>query len=155
MTIKALNIMLLISVIFFTALPFCFAQSNRVSVGVSAFVVPSATVKLERKVREINISEKEIERGYVVVEDAAIIEIDSKYIKSFALSYELIGDTFRTVWAVDQSRKEIQIGRIGIFNYPNRRERTVDLQKLSFKFYISDDVEPGGYPWPLRLSIIP
>ena len=51
MTIKALNIMLLISVIFFTALPFCFAQSNRVSVGVSAFVVPSATVKLERKVR--------------------------------------------------------------------------------------------------------
>ncbi len=148
------NIVILMSVMFFLSVPAGFAQGGRVSIAASNVIEPSVMVRIIRQAGEIVVSEKEIARGYVVVEDATIVEIDSKYMKSFALSYELIGDTFRTVWAVDQNRKEIQIGKVGIFNYPNRRERTVDLKKMSFKLYISDNVEPGAYPWPLRLNII-
>ena len=148
------NIVILMSVMLFTFVPVCIAQSNKVAIGLSAVIEPSVMVRIIGQAGEVTVSEKEIAQGYVVVEDATIIEIDSKYMKSFALSYKLIGDTFRTVWAVDQNRKEIQIGKVGIFNYPNRRERTIDLKKLSFKLYISDNVEPGEYPWPLRLSII-
>ena len=148
------NIVILMSVMLFTFVPVCIAQSNKVAIGLSAVIEPSVMVRIIGQAGEIVVSEKEIAQGYVVVEDATIIEIDSKYMKSFALSYKLIGDTFRTVWAVDQNRKEIQIGKVGIFNYPNRMERTVDLKKLSFKLYISDNVEPGAYPWPLRLNII-
>ena len=148
------NIVILMSVMFFLSVPVGFAQGGRVSMAASNVIEPSVMVRIIRQVGEIVVSEKEIARGYVVVEDATIVEIDSKYMKSFALSYKLIGDTFRTVWAVDQNRKEIQIGKMGIFNYPNRRERTLDLKKLSFKLYISDNVEPGAYPWPVRLNII-
>ena len=154
MTNKVLNIMLLISLMFFTALPFGFSQGNSESITASNVIEPSVMIRIIRQAGEVTVSEKEIARGYVLVEDATIVEIDSKYMKSFALSYELIGDIFRTVWAVDQSRKEIQIGKMGIFNYPNRRERTLDLKKLSFKLYISDNIEPGAYPWPVRLNII-
>ena len=148
------NIVILMSVMFFLSVPAGFAQGGRVSIAASNVIEPSVMVRIIRQAGEIVVSEKEIARGYVVVEDATIVEIDSKYMKSFALSYKLTGDTFRTVWAVDQNRKEIQIGKVGIFNYPNRRERTVDLKKMSFKLYISDNVEPGAYPWPLRLNII-
>ena len=148
------NIVILIWAMFFLSVPVSFAQGGRVSIVPSNVIEPIVMVRVIRQAGEVTVSEKEIARGYVLVEDATIVEIDSKYMKSFALSYELTGDTFRTVWAVDQNRKEIQIGKRGIFNYPNRRERTVDLKKLSFKLYISDNVEPGEYPWPLRLSII-
>lgn len=148
------NIVILMSVMFFLSVPVGFAQGGRVSIAASNVIEPSVMIRIIRQAGEVTVSEKEIARGYVLVEDATIVEIDSKYMKSFALSYELIGDTFRTVWAVDQNRKEIQIGKIGIFNYPNRRERTLDLKKLSFKLYISDNVEPGAYPWPVRLNII-
>jgi len=148
------NIVTLMSVMLFTSVHVGIAQNNRVQIAASNVIEPSVMVRIIRQAGEVTVSEKEIARGYVVVEDATIVEIDSKYMKSFALSYELTGDTFRTVWAVDQSRKEIQIGKRGIFNYPNRRERTIDLKKLSFKLYISDNVEPGEYPWPLRLNII-
>ena len=151
---STVNIVILILAMFFLSVPVGFAQRNGVSITASNVIEPSVMVRVIRQAGEIVVSEKEIARGYVVVEDATIVEIDSKYMKSFALSYELMGDTFRTVWAVDQNRKEIQIGKMGIFNYPNRRERTVDLKKLSFKLYLSDNVEPGEYPWPVRLNII-
>ena len=111
-------------------------------------------VRVVGQVGQIVVSEKEIARGYVLVEDAALIEVDSNYMKPYALSYKLTGHTFRTVWAVDQDRREIQIGKIGIFNYPDRRESGAVLKKISFKLYISDNVKPGEYPWPLRLNII-
>ena len=150
------NIVILIWVMFFLSIFVAvgFAQGGRVSIAASNVIEPSVMIRVIRQAGEIVVSEKEIAQGYVLVEDATIVEIDSKYMKSFALSFELTGDTFRTVWAVDQNRKEIQIGKMGIFNYPNRRERTVDLKKLSFKLYLSDNVEPGEYPWPVRLNII-
>jgi hypothetical protein len=152
-TIKSHTVNILITI--FTVcitVSFSNAQSNTSSVGAYAYVLDDLLIKVEYRNYEINVSEKDIERGYVVIKDNSLSEIRSSYAKSHMISYELINDHFWSVWASDGGNKVIQIGQTGIL-YPYPAEDSKNMTKIIYRFYLADNIEVGQYPWPLRLNV--
>lgn len=123
------------------------------AVAVTATVEGRATVKMISQTNELVITNTDAERGYVDVPLGSIIEIRSN--SRYALVFEPLMGPFKAMEIGGLQRGGVEISEIGgwiVEPYPGKGFHTLEL---GYKFLLSENAEPGTYPWPVRLSVRP
>jgi hypothetical protein len=149
---KALKILLLIMTVVLLYTPETLARSNKGIVRVSARVLPSVSKSVVHQVSIINITPEDIKKGYVDVEAGTVLQVKTNSRDGYSLAFESIGGLFTEIWVIDGSRSTVLSNMRGLIHQPYAGNLMGETKKLSYKFFLSANVKPGSYPWPLMLN---
>jgi hypothetical protein len=129
------------------------SKSSSTQLKVSATVLPYTQMSVHNQSAMLIITETDISRGFVDVPGGSSIEMKSNSRDGHYLSFESSAEIFRQV-RIDGLGKPALLGA-GSSIVPVAMEgREVRIQ-LSYRFILSENIQPGAYPWPLTVSVIP
>lgn len=120
------------------------------SLHVSVVIKPSARVKVLSQQPQLEITSKHIAQGYIEIPHASRIEVRNNSPSGYLLSIENQGGPFRDVF-VSGLGSEIQLnGNSGwvLMSYTPIPK----TMEVSYRIMLSDNAQPGSYPWPFQLS---
>jgi hypothetical protein len=125
----------------------------RFSVG--AFVQPVATLKVHTAPPAIDVSQTDVEHGYVDVASATQLDVQSNSSSGYVLNVLPRTNLFSQI-QVRGLDSRVELGPDGgavvqRWN-PNERHRSLSL---TYRFVLQDGVQPGLYPWPVQLAVAP
>jgi hypothetical protein len=131
-----------------------YANMRTASLTASVTVLPYFQFNLLSQVSEITITEEDIQRGYLDVRSASLLELKTNSHQGYLLSFE------GSLWPF----KEVQIQ--GLANHPVRLDSGHSLvhqpsargkvtMNLDYRFILSGEAKPGSYSWPLLISVHP
>lgn len=119
----------------------------------SATVLPYLQFNLLFQVSEITITEEDIQRGYLDLRSASLLELKTNSNQGYHLSFE------GSLWPF----KEVQIQGLtnpvrlhsghSLVHQPSARGKVI--MNLDYRFILSGETKPGSYSWPLLISIHP
>lgn len=128
------------------------SENKSSQINVITKVLPVVKYEILHQEKNIYISEEDIKRGYVDVQDALIVSVMTNSTRGYSLTFFLGKNLFREVsvkynsgsYTIRESDNEIHMPFEGMKHV--RKE-------LSFRFYFSDSVMPGFYSWPVAFMI--
>jgi hypothetical protein len=130
-----------------------FANTSRTSFSVNVVVQPVAHVE-QAAHGNLVISQYDIARGYVEVNEPVAMRINSNSVNGFALNVLPVNDVFTNV-VVRGMDGEVALGADGGMIVQRwQRAQTVSMN-LKFQFALRPGIQPGEYSWPLQLSVRP
>jgi hypothetical protein len=129
-------------------------EQARGSLGVSATVAPVARIELASREPDLLLTKDDLDRGYIESPQPLHLTVYSNSRSGFALDVLPVSPLFSAV-SVQGLDSEVRLSSAGgtvtqRWGHPQQ----VSLE-LRFSFIIADGVEPGLYPWPLRLAARP
>ena len=124
------------------------------SLGVSATVLPVARLELNTREPELLLTTEDLNRGYIESPQPLHLTVYSNSRNGFALDVMPVSPLFSAV-SVQGLDTDVRLSAEGgtvtqRWTHPQK----VSLQ-LRFSFVIADGIQPGRYPWPLRLAARP
>lgn len=123
--------------------------------GVSVRVIEYITLNVTRQVSELVITNSDISRGYVDVKEGTGYFIKTNLKEGYVLSFESSGSPFGKILVMDGSR-EIELSKTGgVAHMPYSGGSGGEHKELNYRFYLSENVKPGTYSWPLFISAGP
>ncbi|MDZ4165569.1 MAG: hypothetical protein U1C55_10635 [Smithellaceae bacterium] len=131
------------------------ASSKAKSMEITTRVLPHWKLSVEYQAQEIVITEEDIRKGVVEVKAGTRLTIKNTSKAGYYLLFEGLGKPFKSL-----SLQGINgLGEV-IITSPNalvhqEYSKTARTHELSYKFYLSDDVKPGTYPWPVLITLQP
>lgn len=129
------------------------AESAGSKLMVTARVMAHSNLKVLFQVREITITNADIQRGYVDVKTGSRIETRSNSPAGYLLNFEGMSWPFKHIEVYGLANKVlIASGSSFVHQPPVRGPITIDL---SYRFVLSEDAKPGTYAWPLMFSTQP
>jgi len=125
----------------------------RFSVG--AVVQPVAMLDVRTTLPAIDVSSKDVARGYVDVARPTQLDVRSNSQQGYVLNVLPRTNLFSQV-VVSGLDSRVELGPEGgaIVQRWNQNERRRSLS-LTYRFVLQEDVQPGNYPWPLQFNIAP
>ncbi len=130
------------------------ASAVRSQIAVTAFVPAQINGRIVSQPSALTVTDADIARGYVDVATAAELRVTSNdptgYIIDFFSRLPIF--TAVTVSSKDGSADLGPDGGAIIEQAPAGRDMPL---RLSFRFLLSAQVQPGTYPWPLALNVRP
>lgn len=117
---------------------------------VTASVVARTTMKTIRQVQEVVITHADIKKGYVDIKNGSKIEVRSNNISGYMLNFEGEMGPFKAIHVgCLGSQLQISSGNGFIHRPHHKGPMTIDL---NYRMFISENVKPGTYRWPLMIS---
>jgi hypothetical protein len=128
------------------------AGSFSTVVGVNAVVLARTQLKSLRQPTTLVVTEADIQRGYVDVSGASLLEILNNNPAGCVLTFEPSDFPFREV-DVTVMGKEIIINPMGgMIVVPVKGKQQI---ALDYRFVLTSEALPGTYAWPLSVSVNP
>lgn len=121
--------------------------------NVSARVLARASLTVVSQPRELHITDTDIERGYIDVNEPSRIEIRSNSPNGYLLSFESRGLSLKEIH-VRGFGQDVQIAPGGGWISRPDSGRGAIQEELSYRFVLSESVRPGSYAWPLSMSLM-
>jgi hypothetical protein len=118
-------------------------------VMVSAVIPARASINVIRQVPTIVVTDADVQRGFVEVADATLIELKNNSSHGCLLIFETHDLPFREA-TVNILGREVAIGPGGGM-LAHQGLGTVALP-LSYRFALNDNMQPGTYAWPFTLN---
>lgn len=118
-------------------------------VMVSAVIPARASINVIKQVPSIIVTDADVQRGYVEVADATLIELKNNSPHGCLLIFETHDLPFKEA-TVNILGREVSIGPGGGM-LDHQGLGTVALP-LSFRFALSEEMQPGTYAWPFTLN---
>jgi hypothetical protein len=129
------------------------ANMRTANLTASVTVLPYFQFNLLSQVSEITITEEDIQRGYLDVPSASLLELKTNSHQGYLLSFE------GSLWPF----KEVQIQGLvnpvrlhsghSLVHQPSARGKVT--VNLDYRFILSGETKPGSYSWPLLISVHP
>lgn len=124
------------------------------TLGVSAMVVPIARIEQASREPDLLLTRDDLERGYIESPQPLHLTVYSNSRTGFALDVLPVSPLFSAM-SVEGLDSEVRLSAEGgtvtqRWTHPQK----VSLQ-LRFSFVIADGIQPGRYPWPVRLAARP
>ncbi|MBE9503616.1 MAG: hypothetical protein IME96_05525 [Proteobacteria bacterium] len=152
---RAINMSLsLFLLLFFSPHLLNAANSNVVKLGVSAIILPHLSVTSTHQTKSLQISQQDIERGYIEVRSATVFEVRSNIKRAYYLSLTRTGDFYEKVWVMDGNRKFILNDNIVQIYQTSAGFIRGEIKTLNYRFYLSPFTTPGSYSWPIRAEVL-
>lgn len=131
----------------FTAFPASADQASG-SIRVSVIVQEYISLNTQSQAQTLRVTPDDIAKGYVDVNTGTVFTIKTNSRDGYMLYFENTGSQFSKV-VLRVSGREIELlGMGGIVHQPYTGPQAIEL---SYRFYLSADVKPGTYQWPLRM----
>ncbi len=143
-----LTFVVVVSIFYFAALSF--AGSSKTSITVSATVLARVSQSLIHQEPTVNVTEDDIQKGFVEVLSGTILQVKSNVRNGYALIFEGVNELFSEVWVTDKGRTTV-LSPNGGFIHQAGTGSNVEVKNLTYKFHLKKDTRPGTYPWPLRI----
>lgn len=128
------------------------ASAAGARVMVSATVLKHARLSMTDQPATLEITAADVARGYVDVADAGQISIRSnspRYMLEFAVQ-----DGFFRRIDVTGLGEDVMLGAAG--GIASRRAAgpaVTEVVSMRYRFVLAASMQPGSYPWPMRLSV--
>jgi hypothetical protein len=127
------------------------AQSSS-AMPVSVTVIANAKIRNEYQVTQLKVTESDVSRGYVDIQDASRFSVSTNSRVGYLLEFHPVSHLFESV-EVCGLGSPVQLGADG-GAIVQRGPASPSLKHvLGFRFFLSHDTVAGNYPWPLLLSI--
>jgi hypothetical protein len=119
---------------------------------VSVTVIANAKIRNEYQVTQLEVTESDVSRGYVDIQDASRFSVSTNSRVGYLLEFHPVSHLFESV-EVSGLGSPVQLGADG-GAIVQRGPASPSLKHvLGFRFFLSPDTVAGNYPWPLLLSI--
>lgn len=140
-----------------TSVPSAQAAGNSAQVSVGAIVLRHVSIRVLELPSTIQITEADINRGYVDVAAPSRLEIRSNSPTGFMLSIESQADFARGT-EVRGLGGMTSFGRFGgvlsVQGGAGGGLQTTPVQ-LNFRVLLSEEARPGTHAWPIQISVLP
>lgn len=122
-------------------------------VTVSARVVPQSQLKLLYQKSEITITTADIKRGYIVIRAASKFQVKNNNPQGYLLIFQGATNLFKAIHVKGMGNElQLESGGGFVLRPYMKSNETVEL---SYRFFLSENVQPGTYKWPLTISAQP
>jgi hypothetical protein len=111
-------------------------------------------MKVVYQTSELVITRADILRGYIDIPVAAHIEIQNNNLPGYLVVFEGLSEPFKEV-IVKGLGKEVRVNSNGTWIAQPYNGRDPLMVELSYRFILSENVQPGTYAWPLTISVSP
>jgi len=122
------------------------------SMPVSVTVIANAKIRNEFQVTQLKITENDVSRGYVDIQDASRFSVSTNSRVGYLLEFHPVSHLFESV-EVSGLGSPVQLGADGGAIVQRGPLPSNLTHVLGFRFYLGKNTVPGNYPWPLLLSI--
>ena len=133
--------------------PLCAAPGHTIFM-VSANVLPVAHVQIAADVPQLQVSAADIALGFVDAPRPVLLRVDSNSRAGFTLDVSALSPWFTAV-SLQGLDSEVILDAAGgsvVQRWQCGQTRSLELRA---RFKLAATVQPGLYPWPLRLSARP
>lgn len=126
-------------------------EANRGSIKVSATVLPRIQQALIRQEKVLKVTEEELEKGYIDLPSATLIQVKSNDRNGYMLSFEMNADLIKEAWIIDKNRTTILSGGGGFVHqaYPGP---SGEMKEIGYRFFLTPGTQPGVYAWPIGIA---
>lgn len=131
------------------------ASDSIVRFSVGALVRPIARLDVRSAPQVIEVSERDIQRGYVDVQQPVELEVQSNSRNGYVLNVLPRTNLFSQM-QVRGLDSPAELGPDGgaVVQRWNTEERR-RLLSLTYRFVLQQGVQPGSYPWPVQHDVAP
>lgn len=126
------------------------AGSFTTRVRVNATVLARTRVKALRQPGLLVVTDTDIERGFVDVSGASLLEISNNIPAGCVLFFESSSFPFREVAVTVMGREIIVYPAGGMIVLPVRGRKQV---ALDYRFVLTNEARSGTFAWPLSVSV--
>jgi len=119
---------------------------------VSVTVIANAKIRNEYQVTQLKVTESDVSRGYVDIQDASRFSVSTNSRVGYLLEFHPVSHLFESV-EVSGLGSPVQLGADGGAIVQRGPLPPSLTHVLGFRFHLSQNTLPGNYPWPLLLSI--
>lgn len=129
------------------------AASVSAKMRVYARVAPMVSVEFVRHPGVLNITERDIERGYVEAPGATVLRIRTN--SSYAIYFEHEDGDVEVVEEVEvfSGADRARLDSHAVMYEPYRGVTGAVTKVISYRLYLDEDAEPGVYPWPVMVVV--
>ena len=128
------------------------AASNRASLQANVQVSTVFNATLISQTPMINITGADIARGYVEIDQATVLDVQTNSRDGYYLSFEAGPHPFSEIWVMDQNRTTLLSNGSGYIHQDNTSSK--ETKRLSYRFILPKLLPPGSYDWPLQVSAV-
>ena len=130
-----------------------YADKNTGVLVASAVVkeVMSATTLYQLPTLQVN--REDIDRGYLEVRDATVMEVRTNSRNGYYLSFEGEANLFSDVLVMEQGRKTMLANGRGMVHQSAMYGLKGEKKAISYRFYLAKDAKPGVYSFPLMVTV--
>lgn len=136
-------------IIFGTLSGLSFAGSSA-KIMVTATVVARVTQSVIHQETTINITQEDIQRGFVEVPSATILQVKTNARNGYGLFFEGNSEIFQEISVIDKGRTTI-VSPNGAFVHQPHPKSNLEIKELSYKLQLKENIQPGLYSWPFRV----
>jgi hypothetical protein len=126
----------------------------RGTIGVSANVQPMARLSLAGSEPDLFLTAQDLERGYINSPRPLRLTVYSNSRSGYALDVMPVTGLFSSLAVEGLGSDVVLSAEGGTVTQRWARPQTVSLE-LKFSFTLAKGLEPGLYPWPVRLAARP
>jgi hypothetical protein len=140
-----------------TTVLFCVAMTISSYAG-SAEVRVTATVKrvlqvtTEYQAGTVQVSQKDMQRGYVDVPAGTVYRVRTNDPRGYLLHFHHMGGPFSAVSISDGARQVELAGMSALVPETSAGGPGGERKEISYRLFLSSEARPGSYPWPLLLE---
>jgi hypothetical protein len=128
-----------------------FAGDRKASIMVSASVMDRVTQTVVRQAGSFTVTTESLKRGYVDVQAATVLQVQSNNPKGYLLSFEVDQEKAKEVWVMDSRRTTIISGPVGLVHQPYPGTAG-EVKEISYRIFLTPEMKPGLHPWPLSVT---
>jgi hypothetical protein len=119
----------------------------------SVRVLPYLKFNLLSQVSELTITEEDVKRGYLDVRSGSRLEVKTNSTNGYMMVFDGNPSPFKEVQILGLANPVFLISGHGMVYQPSSRGKV--FMDLGYRFILSQNTQPGSYPWPLSLSVHP
>lgn len=123
---------------------------NKITITVSAHVLPKLSQRILYQQREIQISEVDIQKGYIEVFSGTILQISTNDRGGYGLFFEGGSQFFKEIWVIEKGKITILPSDGGFVHQPYSGGK-VEVKEISYRLFLKENIQPGLFPFPLRV----
>lgn len=124
------------------------------TLGVSATVMPIARLSMAGSEPDLLLTPEDLARGYIESPRPLHLTVYSNSRRGYALDVLPLSPLFSTLEVRGLGSSVVLNAEGGTVTQRWSRPQTVSLE-LKFSFTLAEGLEPGLYPWPVRLAARP
>ena len=130
------------------------AGTNKASLHASVRVLPYVNYDINHQEVNLNITQKDIDRGYTEISNAIILSVKTNSLNGYVVNFFIGGNYIREISLSDGSNN-YSLSESGGEVYFVHGGTNYVTKELSFRFALLADSEPGTYDWPVSFIMSP
>jgi hypothetical protein len=128
------------------------AEAATTTLRVTARVQSFFRMQVDYQAAVLTITPNDIARGYVEAPAASNFSVVTNTQDGFVIDFRPRNDLFNSA-VITGLPQPVQIGAQGGTALYNLAHGRTTIHKLSYRFMLRPDVQPGSYGWPLEISV--